>query len=610
MRLILAAALLLTLGFCLAPSVTADGTLTPAARELLKSLADANRTGEAGAGGIKIAALSAPLFCQGMLDCLAKPGLLSADEQSLLRKLVSVRFTERGWFLNTEVQAATYYLGFERGANQYEVTLSDAEGKVLYRDAFTVEVPTDFPAKVFATPSGDSVLAAFSCGAIRFEYRFVSAATHERITAEASKIYRHGRITLHSDLETKPQLEALAVELGDALAIHEGLHGVAKIEGEFHFYLVRKFEIYSAIDKALTGGAFQTNGGFASQLTHRTYIHYYPMLNAEALRDAGIPLSLRATCIHELNHLVAYLGREGSSAWPRWLAEGLAELGAQLALKAKSAEEGAEFHQIMLAQWRSADASGSSPPLVDLLGGFIGERVRGFYGSAYLLAKKLNEKPEALHALLNRLDGWRMPWQAAAIAREEIETRYGSAAKLYADACEAARRENDSFEVVSGCAEMVGGALRVVSGESVDAHTLFPARAKGPDLELSAEFAWRDTGDKQADFYLAYDLGKNTSEFIKVAIKQRRIVFFRQRHGTWKFEGAVDYESDLAASAEELVWHKVKINLDSTKRKLRVETTGGRWAEFQVSELVCVANTRCGVGAFGSVILFRNVASK
>jgi len=603
--------LLVAFALCTTPAVIAQDGLSEAGRAFLKELSAATWTAKSSAGGVTLSARKAKFCCQGMLDCLADPKQLSDTQRGLIQNLVEVKFTEAGWFMNHEVEPATYFLGFDRGPNHLHVVMRDAAGAELHRDGMYIDSPADMLPVTSVKAEGGAVLPSFACGNIRFSYRFISRAAHDKLTAEADQCITRGRIVLHSDAATPALLATLAEELDVALATHEALLGVKKVEREFHFYLNRNSKAYVDIDQALTGGSFKENGGFAAHLTRRTYIHYYPLSGPAALAEVGIPVRVRATCIHELNHLVAFLARPGATAWPAWLAEGLAELGTYLTLKAKSETDAGDFHRYMLARWRTAYDVGAAPPLPDLMAGYMGGSFGGYYGASYLFAKRLHAQPKLMHAMLDALDGWQLTFEAAGLARDQIEIRYGAAATIYAEVCQAALKEPAGPELVSGAVDMVGGSMRLISGENTDARLLLPEVAKGPDVTLEAEFAWRNEGQKQADFYLAYDAGKNASEFVKVAVMPRRIVLFRQRQGVWKFVGYVNYETDLAVSGDkELTWHSVKIKLDSKARSLRLDTTGQRWAEFKLPEAVVVGGTRCGVGVFSSVVYFRKVSSK
>jgi len=55
------------------------------------------------------------------------------------------------------------------------------------------------------------------------------------------------------------------------------------------------------------------------------------------------------------------------------------------------------------------------------------------------------------------------------------------------------------------------------------------------------------------------------------------------------------------------VWHPLKVAYRVADQKIRVETTGGRWAELEVPGFIPLAGTHVGIGLYDGVAYVKKI---
>ncbi len=371
--------------------------------------------------------------------------------------------------------------------------------------------------------------------------------------------------------------------------------------------LFRDEKSYIAIDKLVTGGKYRRNGGFASALTRQAYFWFATRLEAPDLEGTGAPLILRATLVHELNHVLCYMLRPECVVWPSWLMEGLAEEAASASLRAQKESDDEAFREYMKGRWRNAESVGSLPTLEDLLGAYAGADLGGWYSSAFNLVSRLG--PERLEGLMDAASSEDLSLPSAVAAREYLDLRAGGAQSLW-NACRADLQRGPAPPlVVSGQIDRQPDGFRITCSENGSGRLILPDGSYGPDVTLEARIAWQPCGGRQADFYLAYAGGREVTSFLKVAVLPKRVVLFRFIDNRWIRWGVRDFPEALAENGERKVWHPVLLTLQGRDRQLRVSVEQ-RKAEFVLPEYVACDETRVGIGVYNGTVYFSSVRAK
>jgi len=203
--------------------------------------------------------------------------------------------------------------------------------------------------------------------------------------------------------------------------------------------------------------------------------------------------------------------------------------------------------------------------------------------------------------------------QAAGRAREEFERLYGDMDAVLGRALKAARAiRRPPPAVTLGYRDPVGDAWRIVSVADSAARVVLPAPVANADgVTITTAFSYHPSGQQQLDVYFCHREGRHTEQFLKVALLPKRILLFWFRHGAWRTCGTVNYDQPLAVgTAAERKWHDLRITYVVADRKVRVDTTGGRWAAFDVPGYVPSAGTRVGIGLFNGVAYVKEPVAK
>ena len=561
------------------------------AQDFAETLRNAPWGGSATSDSLTLAARRAPFCSQAMLDAVAK---------GPLPEVARVTFAEKGWFMSAAVEPGAYAIGIAGKPDNLRFVLRDPKGDAVGGEGFWINTPSPETPSVSIAAEGSGVATArLVAGGITFTFKFIPKARHDAIAAGARET-RAGPVSVFTDVDEPGLAKALAKEAAASIPVHARLLGKPVPKGRFPIYVLREKKTYEAFDAFLTGGRFKNNAAFTSHATHASYVVYWPV------PGAGATHKLRSIVLHELHHQVAEaLFPSQGVCCPTWLVEGVAEVAAHAALRARSKDDAAHFHDQMRAQWSHGTLRRSRPHLEDLMAGAMGGDIPTYYAGAYLLARRLARRPNDLRAIFSAAAAESTPSVASGLARAELARRFGPAATLFRPIEEG---RHPSLPVpLFGHMDRVRGALRMVAVRAGQSRAVWTGTLPGPDVEVATEFAWVG-GKYQADVYLAYSEGRSKTQFLKVAVAPDYCMLFRFRHGTWSTVGRVNYDTKLKIGAG--VWHPLKVRYVGKARRVRVETTGGRWAEFQLSAFVPTAHTRYGIGSFNGIVDFREPVAK
>ena len=574
----------------------------------LAELQTAGWSGHVSAGGVDVTVRQAPLYSAGMLSAVRNRASLSEAQRSAIDDVARVVLAEPGWFFDNPVPAGSYHLGLGFRGKTPALDLFDAVGKRLGTNPFWIMGPSSQVPTASVSAADGAAKVAISTGGITIDVRFVPRARHDEL-AKGLATTSHGSVRIHSDLDAPERLARLAGVAASTLSAQAGILGCDVAEGPYEVFLLQSADTFNALDRILTGGKFEKTWAFTSHVTGKSYLRYGPRADSDALTDAGFPLKSRSLVLHELGHQLARRAFPHRVApWPDWLSEGLAELGAERALMAANAADGAAFYRLMVGNWLRADRRGTVPPLADLVGGYMDSGRTGYYTTCYLLAREMARKPKRLHELLEAV-GEEAATPAAAIrARDECARLYGRMDVLLDRARVSIRTPAEPPPAVPlGYLDVVDDHWRIVSVPDNAARVVLPGPVKSTEgVTVEVTFSYHPSGQQQTDVYVGIREGRHTRSFLKVALMPKRIMLFWFRHGTWHTCGTVDYKTPLAVgTTSKRAWHDLKIRYRVADRKVRVDTTGGRWAELDVPGHVPVAGTHVGIGVYSGVAYFK-----
>jgi len=516
-----------------------------------------------------------------------------------------VAFSRPGWFMNEAVPAGEYRLVIEAPRRSLRMCLRSDSGALVASDSFWITPPNPaFPKPELTTADG-AVVLTIACADVRFNWRYVPRETLDALTS--GEVTAGKRVELVSDLRS-PALEAALVRETDAaVELQASLIGRQPPAGPIRIHLFRDEKAYAAVDQLVTGGRFKRNGGFASPLTRQAYFWYSSRLDPPDLAGVGAPLILRATLLHELHHVLCYTLRPECVTWPSWLIEGLAEKAAAESLRARKPADDADFRDYVKGRWRHSDSVGSLPTLEALLGAYAGADLGGWYSSAFHLVDRLD--PAQLRDLLEALSTEELSTSAATSAREYLEQKAGGARGLWTALREELLRGEAPPLAAYGHADRTADGLRLTSSDKGAGRLILQEKTHGPDVTLEATFAWQPSGERQADFYLAYAAGKEAATFLMVAILPRRIVLFRFNDNRWTRWGLKDFDDALSEGGEKKSWHPATLTLNSKERLVTVAVENHQ-AEFALREAVPSEATKVGLGVHNSAVTFKDVRAK
>jgi hypothetical protein len=305
--------------------------------------------------------------------------------------------------------------------------------------------------------------------------------------------------------------------------------------------------------------------------------------------------------------VLCYTLRPECDYWPAWLTEGLAEKAASASLEARRPADDVAFREYTKGRWRHSESVGSLPTIDDLLGAYAGADLGGWYASAFQLVDRLG--PKKVAGLLETLSTQELSAPAAVAAREYLDQKAGGTRMLWAALREDLLRGDAPPLSVFGQTDRTADGLRITTSENGAGRLIYQDKTYGPDVTLEATFAWQPSGERQADFYLAYADGKDVVTFLKVGILPRRIVLFRFSDNRWTRWGAQDFDDVLAEGDEKKAWHPAVIVLKGKDRRVTVAVEKHK-AEFTLPEDVPTENTKVGLGVYNGTVTFKDVRAK
>jgi hypothetical protein len=331
----------------------------------------------------------------------------------------------------------------------------------------------------------------------------------------------------------------------------------------------------------------------ASPLTMQAYVWNLPR------PEAGLTLRLRTVILHEIGHLVSYRVRPDVHAWPVWLQEGLADVGT---FRSLNKPEAAAFHADQVGRWRGAEAVGNLPPLQDLLTRYAGADLHGWYTSAYLFTSRVAGPEALLPSLLDRLEGERLQPHGALTALEILESR---ARPIWRALRDEAMIGPAPPQVHSGHLDAADGDWKISSAAGSGARILLPSIPSPSEGSLEASFSWEAGGGRQADVYLAYSAGRDSAQFLKLAVLPKRVVLFRFYDERWEEWGRVQYPEGLEEGPT--AWHSIRLDWSFRERTLRATIDANRAAKFFLKSHIPSEGTSIALGSFDSVVHFKDV---
>lgn len=517
----------------------------------------------------------------------------------------SLAFSKPGWMMNAAVPAGEYRLVVDAPRQALRMSLRSGKGATVASGTFWIDPPDPALPEAELTADEGALIVTVLCKNVRFSWRWIPKDKLEALLPGTRHAGRH--IELLSDLG-KPELEeSLLQEAEAAVDVQAALLGRPAPTEPIRLCLYRDENAYIAVDKLVTGGKYRRNGGFASSLTQQAYFWYASRLEAPDLEAHGAPLVLRATLVHELNHVLCYKVRPECIDWPSWLMEGLAEEAASLSLRARKKADDDDFRDYVKGRWRNAESVGSLPTLEDLLGAYAGTDLGGWYSSAFHFVSRLG--PERQKGLMDAASSQDLSLPSAVAAREYLDLQAGGAQAIWKACREDLQRGPAPPLVVTGQIDRQPDGFRITCSENGAGRLILQDRTYGPDVTLEARIAWQPCGERQADFYLAYAGGRDVTTFLKVAVLPKKVVLFRFIDNRWLRWGDREFPEALAENGERKAWHPVSMSLKGRERKLTV-SVAERKAEFTLPDYVPSDETRVGIGVYNGTVYFSDVAAK
>jgi hypothetical protein len=589
--------------------------ISPEGKSAAEALLRASWNGSSSVNGFAFKVRAAPIFSRGFIDAVSHVPQLSTAQRAAIDGLVEVTIPAEGWFMGQRVAPGSYRVGLSKAPRYLHWTLRDAKGAKVATEPIWLEGRrSENPGNQVSMSDGAFVARLTVGDGIAFDWRYVTLEQHDQAAA-APHTVTEGNVTLITDIGHAATVAAMAKELAASVPHHAKLLGVPQPKEPLFVYLYRDKAHYERMDRMLSGGEFLANGGVTAALNNRSYAWYVPWSTPIAFDDHGATLSMRSLCIHELHHQIAARFYASIEAWPKWVGEGLAELGTWRALQAGDAAAGDAYLAHAQNLWRNAGRSGVRPPIEDYFADDQSCGIKVWYAGALLMARQMDGlKPGQLAALIPFFEGEPVYRNLRRRVLREVERRWAPLPELWSALNGAADKSSAGPVPVWGQADRVdrGGAVwRCVADVEGQSRLLFPDSLTGPDVLLEGEFAFHHAGGKQVDLYFGYRMGRETGRFVKVAIRPKQITLMHWGHDGWRTWGHVTYEKELiAGNPKKPTWYDFTLAYTAESRVVRVEFAGGRWAQWVAPEYVPVAGTHFAVGCWDTIAFFRNVRAR
>ncbi|MCA8915093.1 MAG: hypothetical protein KDB90_06740 [Planctomycetes bacterium] len=598
------------LALCVAPRPASadDDEITSAEREWLQQIVGAGWSGSSSAGGVSITARSASVWSEHLEPVLGKAAALDARQRDALLDLVRIDVDQAGWLDHFAVEAGRYSIGVRQGPHNLQLVAHDAKGKVVDVDGAYLDTPTeDKPHTAAETTDGVSKVSVY-WGGIKFSWKFVSKQLHDDTMGTLTE-RKSGRVSVYSGLPDEARIQEIADLAAKAVEVNEGLTG-GKLPAGFRYrlYLLGEHDSYAAIDTLLTSGKFGRNGAFSAWLTSCSYVYYYTHWDGEF----GLPSSLLEVIVHELHHQFVFHAFPSMRYSADWWQESMAELAAQRGMEVADKQAAANYRKRRLTDLVHATRAGRFPSAEDMLAERGSQTLGSYYTAAWALGQALNAQPKDMVAMWSAASEHNLANGADEALRRELDQRYPPLARIFETARAKAARDGEWYVTWNTTVDERDGILEINTEVGLGGFAVLNQPAQGNTVTLSGEFRW-DSNDSspQADFVFAYAAGETAQRFLKVALMPAQAMLFSYDDGKWETLSTVNYESSLDVAKDgEAIWHTFKLVYDAAAGQVRVDTTGGRWAEFKVEHYASCKDTLAGVGTYDAVAWFKNVKVK
>ncbi|MFT7617367.1 MAG: hypothetical protein ACI97A_001003 [Planctomycetota bacterium] len=559
-------------------------------------------------GPMKVSVRKARLGSSGMLNAVRNAGELSGPERLALADVARVTIKEKGWFVRSPIEPGEYRFGLTNEKGSVHWVLRDSQGKLLGKRAIIIFDASKRLATYDIMEGNECHVLRINCSGITFKFRFISAKAHDQVTRTLETV-KSKRIHLHTDLKNEEFLGALIADLEAGIDSQLKIYPGTAPQGIFNLYLFRNQDDYLRMDSLMTDGEFATTGGFASRLTNRAYFNF--RLAPEPLRDGktGYPLLARAAIIHELNHLVAEELQPGAVGyWTSWFAEGLAELGVELAFKSQGKGDDDRFYRQQVGAIRYHESKGTLPTVTDWSGGKMETNREAFYSLSYLVCRRLFRDSPILTELLAINDTVRATVNSERLLRLHLEEKYGSLKNLFTLVMDEVRAQPIEPAKVHGFLDTDKSRFRVTALYGKDARVIWPVIHKSKQqFRLSVDFSFLDCKNNQVDIYFGYHEGRHTKQFMKVALLPRYIELWRSTHGKWQKVASRRFKDALdLGEAGDLRWHNAVVRYQQTKKTLKVNVGSKRLVEFELDQEPLLVGGNIGIGTWGGAAWFKS----
>ncbi len=582
-------------------------TLSDGGRVFANQLERAGWTGESRVGPVSLTVRQGRLCSYDMVNAVQAVKELTAEQQLALLDVARIKINEAGWLLGAKVAPGDYRLGMQFDRKRPCWVLLDAKGKELAKLTLVIFSESRNVVRASIAKKDGFYLLRLTCGGIVSVFRFVTEKAHNDCLKTLTQT-KYKRIHLHSDVGDEDFLLGLAKTLERQIDVQLEIYGGKPPVAPFELYIFKNFDAYGRLDQIVTDGKFRFAGGFTSSLTDKAYFN--PSLAPLEMPNGklGYPLDTRASITHELNHAVAQRLRPGAIwDWADWLAEGLAELGVELALNRTNGRDGEKYFRQMAGQVRYFQEIGVLPTEEDLSGGEMSASRGGFYAMAYMVCRRLHRDGH-VEAILAANDLVRSKRDSERAIRRVVNEHYGSFKKLYQMALQDALALEPGPAILWGFLEWHKKRMRVTSSNDKVAEIVLPQKhTSAKKFRLQFDFSFEDSQSNQVDIYFGFQLGRRLNQFMKISILPKEISMRQFYHGKWRGLGRVSYKKSLdVGDATELRWHKVTLSFAAGK-KIRVELGNGRWATFDPPEYMSLRDGRIGVGTYNGSVWIRRI---
>lgn len=586
------------------PAVAEEAALTTEESAWLKALAASGWSEIATDDNLACSARDFNLNSAHLPAVLGKQAALSEAQRAALLEVIRIEVKQAGWLERVAVEPGVYTLGLQQGPHNVQLVARDAAGKTLDVRGARLRDASNDGAEGRIEPANGSITLHLSWGATRFRWFFVSRKAHTEALGIMTE-RKSGNVSVFSSLPDEAGIPQVAALLEKAVKANEPLTGGRLPEGfRYELYLHGQIDSYKAVDQLLTGGAFARNGAFSAWSTGRSYVVWYTHHDG----PYALPSSLLQVMIHELHHQFMYAAFPAMRYTADWWQESLAEVAAQQGLELADTRAADTYRKRRFSELNFYSRAGHLPHPIDLLAGKQGADLNAHYTAMWVIGNALAAQPGDLRAMIELAGEFDSGRDASELLQRELDRRYPSIGRMYALAQRTAGRDGEWYVKWNACVDERDGVLELNSEVGLGGFALLSQPAPRNSVSLSGEFRWDETLLPQVDFVFAYGLSPQSERFLKLALMPAKAVLFESRDSVWTTVATLTYDSALAITADEQpVWHSFTFSYDSESGKARLDTTGGRWAEFKLEGYRACKDSFTGVGTYDGVAWFRKL---